>query len=114
MTSHGCDVVVKMLEDRCGWCILSGYKCYSTIAIIVKYLYIITECCARKFNSIYSKLENAGTQNHEIDGILPLLIICRHFLKYRIHEKKSVLRTNSVIYKQLNALHRVIITKRNM
>ena len=36
MTSHVGDVVVKTLEDRCGWCILSGYKCYSTSAIIVK------------------------------------------------------------------------------
>ena len=25
MTSHVGDVVVKTLEDRCGWCILSGY-----------------------------------------------------------------------------------------
>ena len=37
MTSHVGDVVVKTLEDRCGWCILSGYKCYSTGAIIVKF-----------------------------------------------------------------------------
>ena len=27
MTSHVGDVVVKTLEDRCGWCALSGYKC---------------------------------------------------------------------------------------
>ena len=37
MTSHVGDVVVKTLEDRCGWCTLSGYKCYSTSAIIVKF-----------------------------------------------------------------------------
>ena len=37
MTSNVCDVVVKMLEDICGWCNLSGYKCYSTRAIIVKF-----------------------------------------------------------------------------
>ena len=36
MTSHVGNVVVKMLEDRCGWCTLSGYKYYSTSAIIVK------------------------------------------------------------------------------
>ena len=36
MTSHVGDVV-KILDDRCGWCILSGYKCYSTSAIIVKF-----------------------------------------------------------------------------
>ena len=36
-TSHVGDVVVKTLEDWCGWCILSGYKCYSTSAIIVKF-----------------------------------------------------------------------------
>ena len=35
MTSYVGDVVVKALEDRFGWCILSGYKCYSTSAIIV-------------------------------------------------------------------------------
>ena len=29
------DVVVKTLEDRCGWFSLSGYKCYSTSAIII-------------------------------------------------------------------------------
>ena len=27
ITSHVGDVVVKTLEDRCGWCALSGYKC---------------------------------------------------------------------------------------
>ena len=37
MTSHVGDVVVKTLEDRRGWCTLSGYKCYSTSAIIVKF-----------------------------------------------------------------------------
>ena len=37
MTSYIGDVVVKMLEDRCGWCTLSGFKCYSTSAIIVKF-----------------------------------------------------------------------------
>ena len=36
MTSHVGAVVVKTLEDRCGWCTLSGYKCFSTNAIIVK------------------------------------------------------------------------------
>ena len=37
MTSHVGYVVLKTLEDRCGWCTLSGYKCYSTSAIIVKF-----------------------------------------------------------------------------
>ena len=37
MMSHVGDVVVKMLEDRCGWCTLSGYECYSTSAIIMKF-----------------------------------------------------------------------------
>ena len=37
MTSHVGDVVVKTLEDRCGRCTLSGYKCYSTNAIFVKF-----------------------------------------------------------------------------
>ena len=37
MTSHVGNVVVKTEEDRCGWCTLSGYKCYSTSAIIVKF-----------------------------------------------------------------------------
>ena len=37
MTSHVGDFVVKTLEERCGWCTLSGYKCYSTSAIIVKF-----------------------------------------------------------------------------
>ena len=37
MTSHVGDVVVKTLEDRCGWCTLSGYKCCSTSVIIVKF-----------------------------------------------------------------------------
>ena len=37
MTSHVGDVVVKTLEDRCGWGTLSGFKCYSTSAIIVKF-----------------------------------------------------------------------------
>ena len=37
MTSHVGDVVVKTLEDSCGWCTLSGYKYYSTSAIIVKF-----------------------------------------------------------------------------
>ena len=37
MTSHVGDVVLKTLEDRCGWCTLSGYKCYSTSVIIVKF-----------------------------------------------------------------------------
>ena len=37
MPSHVADVVVKTLEDRYGWCILSGYKCYSTSAITVKF-----------------------------------------------------------------------------
>ena len=37
MTSHVGDVVVKTLEDRCGWCTLSGYKCYSTSATIVNF-----------------------------------------------------------------------------
>ena len=37
MTSHVGDVVVKTLEDRCGWCTLSGYKCYSISAIILKF-----------------------------------------------------------------------------
>ena len=37
MTSHVGDVDVKTLEYRCGWCTLSGYKCYSTSAIIVKF-----------------------------------------------------------------------------
>ena len=37
MTSHVGDVIVKMLEDRCGRCTLSGFKCYSTSAIIVKF-----------------------------------------------------------------------------
>ena len=37
MTSHVVDVVVNTLEDRYGWCTLSGYKCYSTSAIIVKF-----------------------------------------------------------------------------
>ena len=31
-----CDVTVKTLEGRCWWCILSGYKYYSTSAITVK------------------------------------------------------------------------------
>ena len=35
--SHVGDVVVKTLKDRCGWRILSGYKCYSTSAIIMKF-----------------------------------------------------------------------------
>ena len=37
MMSRVGDVVVKTLEDRCGWCHLPGYKCYSTNAIIVKF-----------------------------------------------------------------------------
>ena len=37
MTSHVADVVVKTLEYRSGWCTLSGYKCYSTSAIVVKF-----------------------------------------------------------------------------
>ena len=37
MTSHMGKVVVKTLEDRCGWCTLSGYKCYFTSAIIVNF-----------------------------------------------------------------------------
>ena len=37
MTSHVGDVVVKTLEDRCGWCTLSGYECYSTSATVVKF-----------------------------------------------------------------------------
>ena len=37
MTSHVGDVVVKTPEDRCGWFSLSGYKCYSTSAIILKF-----------------------------------------------------------------------------
>ena len=37
MTSHVGDVVVKTPEDRCGWFSLSGYKCYSTSAIFVKF-----------------------------------------------------------------------------
>ena len=37
MTSHVGDVVVKALEDGCGWCTLSGYKCCSTCAIIVNF-----------------------------------------------------------------------------
>ena len=36
MTSHVGDVVVKTLAGTCGWCILSGFKCYSKSAIIVK------------------------------------------------------------------------------
>ena len=38
MTSRVGDVVVKTLEVRCEWCTLSGYKCYSTSAIILKFL----------------------------------------------------------------------------
>ena len=41
MTSYVGDVVVKTLEDRCGWCTLSDCKCYSTSAIIVKFSGII-------------------------------------------------------------------------
>ena len=37
MTSHVGDVVVKTPEDRCGRFSLSGYKCYSTSAIFVKF-----------------------------------------------------------------------------
>ena len=37
MMSHVGDIVVKTLEDRCGWCTLSGCKRYSTGAIIVKF-----------------------------------------------------------------------------
>ena len=37
MASYVGDVVVKTLEDRCGWCTLSGYKCCSTSEIIVKF-----------------------------------------------------------------------------
>ena len=37
MMSHVCEVVVKTLQDRCEWCTLSGYKCYSTGAIIVEF-----------------------------------------------------------------------------
>ena len=37
MTSPVGDVVVKTLEDGCGWCTLSGYKCYSKSAIIMKF-----------------------------------------------------------------------------
>ena len=37
MTSHVGDIVVKTLEDRCGWCTLSGCKCYSISAIILKF-----------------------------------------------------------------------------
>ena len=37
MTSNVGDVVAKTLEDRCGWCTLSGYKCYSISAIVVKF-----------------------------------------------------------------------------
>ena len=41
MTFHIGDVVVKTLEDRCRWCTLSGCKCCSTSAIIVKFSDII-------------------------------------------------------------------------
>ena len=37
MKSHVGNVVVKMLKYICGWCTLSGYKCHSTSAIIVKF-----------------------------------------------------------------------------
>ena len=37
MKSHVGDVVVKTLEDRCSRCTLSGYICYSTSAIILKF-----------------------------------------------------------------------------
>ena len=37
LTSHVANVVVKTLEDRCGWCFLSGYKCYFTSAIIANF-----------------------------------------------------------------------------
>ena len=37
MTLHVHGVVVKTLEDRYEWCTLSGYKCYSTSVIIVKF-----------------------------------------------------------------------------
>ena len=43
MTSHVGDVVLKTLQDRCGWCTLSGYKCYSTRAIIVKFSEIVRQ-----------------------------------------------------------------------
>ena len=36
-TSHVGDVVVKTLEDRCGWCTLSCYKYYSISAVILKF-----------------------------------------------------------------------------
>ena len=37
MMSHVGDVVEKTPKDRCGWCTLSGYKWYSTNAIVVKF-----------------------------------------------------------------------------
>ena len=42
MTSHVGDVVVKTLEDRCGWCIISGCKFYQCdyCEIFKQYLYI--------------------------------------------------------------------------
>ena len=52
MTSHVGDVVVKTLEDRCGWCTLSDYKNYSTSAIIVKFS-----------DSIYTRLLKAAQVN---------------------------------------------------
>ena len=53
MSSHVGDVVVKTpLEDRCGWCTLSGHKCYSASAIIVKFS-----------DNICTKLLNAAQLN---------------------------------------------------
>ena len=85
MTSRVGDVVVKTLEDRRGWCTLPGCKCYSTSAIIVEFsdnicTYLLN---AAQVNLIqYSqscRTYDAGTLNHENDGVLQLLIICRHF-----------------------------------
>ena len=53
MTSHVGDIVVKPLEDRCEWCALSGYKCYSTSAIIVKFS---DNICAKLLNAAQANL----------------------------------------------------------
>ena len=53
MTSPAGDVVVKTLEDGRGWCTLSGYKCYSTSAIIVK---LSDNICIELLNAVQVNL----------------------------------------------------------
>ena len=94
MTS--CDVVVKTLEDGCGWYTPFDYICYTARGeyreIFRQYLCKTTYSSTSKFISIYSKLQDAGTLNHEVDGILQLLIICQILLKIMNSQEKKYLK----------------------